>query len=771
MHLASRFRSILTDLLYVGTIAEATPSSASPAYQSRRDLPAPFPRRMGALTRLLSEDNEIFEVDGSATLYTFSAKYLPAYVRECITHGRLDLVPPMFRARLQQLATEKQEHTQTPSPSLDRETSQSAAQPAAPKSPQLSYSLVLNKWDYFIFSFCLWPLSDEGSRCIEDWKKNSKAVGLPMLGSVNLSSPLDIKAERVPLYCDLLASIFSYLLPISEFSISQSAIVFIESIAQFWLGQNPPASPHFAPTWIRSFQPTSSAVLRCLDTTISHLNAHERTRIANGFGRTISSQGSAHFLFLRQFLDFLTSQSNQLPDISARVAALIRVITHYLRPWSEQSTAFSNIPLSSKSLYSAHSDTEIDCESWEWAGFVCRNFLLYARLLTCVTREVCASRFIFNEKRDVRMLMDWMNLFEEPALLPTMRKVGEAAEILLNKSDGGLSSAATAHGDALHPLCEALRRQLITLEGVSNWRASCEALTPGRLYSSLDEFERHLQWKGDEIRRRLQGGLATVQHAAQRFAHSTPDALEIIDILRQCSQKWMQIIQPTSMPLNVRHPKTSSETHDLVAVGASARRLDPDVRSMLQRGRARCSAVLVPFRPTPQHIMRPVSQNEMRWLVNLAEKFAACAPPHLLRRGFHPRLLASRHSLTIAAFFGPLIATRAVGLSSPVFLVLFWWPITILLLATLTAVILNCNGDPLPHAPPATSTWVSWVVAKRLQNEDPDLIRMELTQLLEKTCTANEDVIDRILSTADEKLACHSGGLNPPEAHFQPSFS
>ena len=88
-----------------------------------------------------------------------------------------------------------------------------------------------------------------------------------------------------------------------------------------------------------------------------------------------------------------------------------------------------------------------------------------------------------------------------------MRRVSEAAEALL--------------AGARSPLSEALGAQLVAVEGLPHWRATCEALVPARLHASLDELERHLHTKGEEVRRRqLHGGLASVQHAAQRLAHA-----------------------------------------------------------------------------------------------------------------------------------------------------------------------------------------------------------------------------------------------------------
>lgn len=93
----------------------------------------------------------------------------------------------------------------------------------------------------------------------------------------------------------------------------------LEVISQFWLCQNP--SPVAASILTdHNFEPTTAAVLNCLEVVVMHLNAHEAARVK----ARAPEDWSYHSQLRAPMYHFFKIQLEKLPDVSARVAKLIR---------------------------------------------------------------------------------------------------------------------------------------------------------------------------------------------------------------------------------------------------------------------------------------------------------------------------------------------------------------------------------------------------------------------------------------------------------------
>ena len=97
---------------------------------------------------------------------------------------------------------------------------------------------------------------------------------------------------------------------------------------------------------------------------------------------------------------FFKDQLNNLPENSTRVIHLIRAYTLFLTPWTSvaylvaQKAAGEKTAAEKAAAEKAAAETAaVDGSSW--AGFVKRNYLMYARLLTSVAKEVTLDRFEF----------------------------------------------------------------------------------------------------------------------------------------------------------------------------------------------------------------------------------------------------------------------------------------------------------------------------------------------------------------------------------------
>ena len=98
---------------------------------------------------------------------------------------------------------------------------------------------------------------------------------------------------------------------------------------------------------------------------------------------------------------FFKDQLNNLPENSTRVIHLIRAYTLFLTPWTsvaylvaEKAAGEKTAAEKAAAEKAAAETAAVDGSSW--AGFVKRNYLMYARLLTSVAKEVTLDRFEFD---------------------------------------------------------------------------------------------------------------------------------------------------------------------------------------------------------------------------------------------------------------------------------------------------------------------------------------------------------------------------------------
>ena len=97
---------------------------------------------------------------------------------------------------------------------------------------------------------------------------------------------------------------------------------------------------------------------------------------------------------------FFKDQLNNLPENSTRVIHLIRAYTLFLTPWTSvaylaaEKAAGEKTAAEKAAAEKAAAETAA-VESSSWEGFVKRNYLMYARLLTSVAKEVTLDRFEF----------------------------------------------------------------------------------------------------------------------------------------------------------------------------------------------------------------------------------------------------------------------------------------------------------------------------------------------------------------------------------------
>jgi len=379
-----------------------------------------------------------------------------------------------------------------------------------------------------------------------------------------------------------------------------------------------------------------------------------------------------------------------------------------------------------------------------WRPFICRYFVLYAVLLKTTADEVCASRFDLSDKRHVAMLREVVALFETPLVLPLLRTMAEAAELLLK------SSAPRQFGAAWQ--CEVLWRWM---EGEgAGWRTLCEALTPGKLYKSLEEMDTSLQAKAEGLRKRERTGLSSVQNAAQRAqravfaetgAAATPQA--VMEQMRQLAQQAMRALQQSGQePLR---PAVSSQSRPLLQVVEAAPAAE---RAKLLRGEARCSSLSVPFRATPRQPGRPADSHEVGWLVDLAEAAAARMPKELLDLGIHPRLLASRHALLLISAMPPLLALQPSSSSRPLLLALVWWPLLLLALAVGVLLWLRFARLHRPPSPAVGESWVPWAVAQLSHGASEADVRNALREQLGRAAGGSEaGLVDSVVAAAQRR--------------------
>ena len=98
-----------------------------------------------------------------------------------------------------------------------------------------SLTLVLGSWDYFLYCFALWPLSDRGDEALDI---PSASVVSPVVAGVGEKFGLGSTPVEKPLYLRLLKGYLNFFLPIGK-PPPAGAAEFTEVLSQFWLCQNP----------------------------------------------------------------------------------------------------------------------------------------------------------------------------------------------------------------------------------------------------------------------------------------------------------------------------------------------------------------------------------------------------------------------------------------------------------------------------------------------------------------------------------------------------
>eukprot|EP00967_Tisochrysis_lutea_P050559 scaffold62234_cov32-Tisochrysis_lutea.AAC.4 len=102
--------------------------------------------------------------------YSFFSKHLPMFTRLAIANGRLDLVPLIFRDRLQAAAPAAPVRTISVQESAVGAAATTSTNAAGGTTGVPTMWLILPAWDYFLYCLCLWPLSERGGQALEDHK-------------------------------------------------------------------------------------------------------------------------------------------------------------------------------------------------------------------------------------------------------------------------------------------------------------------------------------------------------------------------------------------------------------------------------------------------------------------------------------------------------------------------------------------------------------------------------------------------------------------------
>ena len=643
--------------------------------------------------------------------YTFFARWLPPPARLALQDGKVALLPPLFATRVLQ-SVESMGGGGGGGGGIGGAGAGRPGQGGRGGSTEPPASLVLAAWEYFLFCFCLWPLSDGGERSLDlaapvtPPGSSGAAAATSFLGSM-----VGGGADTGPLYFTLLDTYLNHFLPPGR-PAAEGGELLLAALAQFWLGQNAP--PYVAQQLSHQplpFQDTKASVLQCLDRLVRHLNEHEvqRVRVLAAVGQPLPS---AHAALLPHMYHFFDKQMHNLPDISARVISLCRLVVRYLEPWRPPPTTAKAgsgggagggaggggvgrerrggrctlcrrrrrragaVAVSSAAAAAA-------AEAWPWAPFVRSNYLLFARVLVRLASEVRLSRFRLSEKRDLIMLREVAKLFDHAHVLTLMRQLGENLEQLLS---GALPPAS--------PMRECLVAQLSALEGdPSRWRAACEPYLPAKVYHELNGMDVYLQGKADDLKK-AQAQKSFFDAAAGGGGSSGGlSPMAVIDELRRCAQRAMRELQPSgheAAPAQPVHTHRERPSISLIggggalaaatmvsggnAVGSGAAGgggvgsgaggaggavpLSREQKAALLAGRARCSALSVGYRATPRLPVRPIGRYEVAPLVEIAERLGAVLPPAVRRTGLHPRVLASVPSLCLTAVYAILIGVR-----------------------------------------------------------------------------------------------------------------
>ena len=561
----------------------------------------------------------------------------------------------------------------------------------------------------------------------------------------------------------------------------------LHALCQFWLCQN--AAPHQEAYMVPAMAaalPTSAAILGCLREVVLHLNKVSLARVAalggggGGGGAAASAHGNAphtphganngggavvpgtaggvganadlyagtpHSILQKPMFDFFATQLQHLPETSARVNQLTRLIVLYLQPWVPPTPPKgSSVGSPGAVLPSSGAAKPADADAaraemvvthwqlqaaarWPWASFVKRNFPFFMRLLSRVAKECCATppRFDLTNKREMEMLHLVAALFLQPHVLPLLRTMCEAAAKL---SQGTQPGAPDWQSD---PDCRLLRDSLIYFEVTEQaCGEACKKLALRAVYQELDVYQEWLNKRLGEVKKKQQhSGLAAIFDEGYGASGLQPQLEKLID----ANERIMGALRPSRLPEKKAAQEVQSAKTKLLSL--SPKPLDVAGRMELMRGATRCSALRVPFRATPRLPVRPVASGELAPLVRAAEALAPRLPPQLIAPppaglGLHPRLLASGLGLALGVVLPVALLGVAPSVSSPLH-GLMWW------------MLLLCNGGfgavhyrrwwrrNAPTTAAASESWLPWITEQLRRGVADD----ELRAYLEKTLPEN----------------------------------
>ena len=573
----------------------------------------------------------------------------------------------------------------------------------------------------------------------------------------------------------------------------------LHAMCQFWLCQN--AAPHqeaYMSPPMGPALPTSAAILGCLREVVRHLNkvafahvdamgggggassahggAPQTPHHGNGGGGAVVPAGGAgglgggadlyagtpHSILQKPLFDFFAIQLQHLPETSARVNQLIRLVVLYLQPWAPPNPPKGSVGSPGAVLPSAAKPADADAaraemvvthwqlqaaERWAWAPFVKRSFPFFMRLLSRVAKECCATppRFDLANKREMEMLHLVAALFLQPHVLPLLRTMCEAAAKLSQNLDW--------QSDAD---CRLLRDSLIYYEVTDPACVeACKKLALRAVYQELDVYQEWLNKRLSDVKKKTQtGGLAAIFDEGYGASGLQPQLEKLID----ANERIMGALRPLRLPEKKAAQEVQAAATKLLPL--SPRPLDVAGRAELMRGATRCSALRVPFRATPRLPVRPVASGELAPLVLAAEALAPRLPPQVTAPwpaglGLHPRLLASGLGLALGLVLPAALLGVAPSVSSPLHRFMWW-------------LLLLCNGGfgwvhyqrwwrrNQPTTAAASESWLPWITEQIRRGVADD----ELRAYLEKTLPENAHYghaggatsVDEMLERARRKL-------------------
>lgn len=227
---------------------------------------------------------------------------------------------------------------------------------------------------------------------------------------------------------------------------------------------------------------------------------------------------------------------------------------------------------------------------------------------------------------------------------------------------------------------------------------------------------------------------------------------QVIDELRQTAQRAMRALQPSATEVVSRPAAEDASSRPSLEIIEFVP--PPADRAQLLRGRLRCSALAVPFRASPLMKCPPTTSDEFAPLVSLAEAVAAKLPPELLRRGLHPRLLASRSVLASLAPLPPLILFRPFFSQRPLFTALVWLPITMLVYSAAALLLIGRARHSRRSGAPVASSWVPLAVSLLADGASDSEVTAKLSEQLVAAAASDraEAVAIAAVREAHEKM-------------------